>query len=238
LTDSLAAAQAKHFILIELDSGYSKYWATRLGVEPLQTSSPSLEAIQILHADALHVPWRDFEKLVGPRVLVSNLPYSIAASLVVDLAESPVFDRMVLMFQKEVAERLMSEPGDPDYGMLSVVAQAAFQMTKLIDAGPQDFFPVPNVGSRVVVFERKPLEQLDFDRKKLLRIVKAAFAQRRKKIASNLAGYIPKAEMVVWLLAHGFTENARAEELSVAHYIELCSVKPLPPSVNGPASLG
>jgi 16S rRNA (adenine1518-N6/adenine1519-N6)-dimethyltransferase len=152
-------------------------------------------------------------------VLISNLPYSIAASLVVELSsgEQP-FDHLVLMFQKEVAERIDAPLSSKDYGMLSVVAQANWDIAKVIDAGPQDFFPVPNVGSRVLKFSRKDVA---FDRPKFLNFVKLAFSQRRKKLSSNLSGQFSKVDISKCFEVLGLGPDTRAQELDPTKFVAL-----------------
>jgi 16S rRNA (adenine1518-N6/adenine1519-N6)-dimethyltransferase len=192
--------------LVEIDGGLVDYW---------NRVYPSLT---LIHQDALKLKWNELG-LSKPAVLVSNLPYSIAASLVVELSsvEQP-FEAMVLMFQKEVAERIDAEESSKDYGMLSIVAQASWNIKKVIDAGPQDFFPVPNVGSRVLEFT---LKQLSFDRGAFLTFVKLAFSQRRKKMSSNLSGRFDKVAIrrAFEHFSHG--PDIRAQELNPAQFVEL-----------------
>lgn len=157
-------------LLLELDKGLVEYWQKR--------------DFNIIHGDALKASWG---KLINshPAVLVSNLPYSIAASLVIELSlVQPTFDKMILMFQKEVAQRAQAKTGDEDYGFLTVVAQAFWNIQKLIDAGPQDFYPVPHVGSRVLVFEQN---NSTIDKQGFVTFVKLAFSQRRKFLIKNLS---------------------------------------------------
>jgi len=205
LTDSLLK-RAWRNILIEVDSGLVEFW---------KKQNPTLE---IIHKDALHIEWENLN-LENPSVLVSNLPYSIAASLVVELsAKSHPFSALVLMFQKEVAERIAAPVSSADYGMLSVIAQTNWKISKLIDAGPQDFFPVPHVGSRVLVFT--PL-QTQFSKEKFLGFVKLAYSQRRKKLISNLSGSYKRPELELHFSALGLSQDSRAQELSPEQFVAL-----------------
>jgi 16S rRNA (adenine1518-N6/adenine1519-N6)-dimethyltransferase len=139
--------------------------------------------------------------------------------LIVELSsEEQPFESLVLMFQKEVAERIDASKSSKDYGMLSVVAQANWHIKKLIDAGPQDFFPVPNVGSRVLQFS---LKQVDFDRVKFLSFVKLAFSQRRKKLSSNLSGQFNKEIIKDTFVRLGHNPDIRAQELDPAQFTTL-----------------
>ena len=96
---------------MELDRVFSKYWKD--------------QGLQLIEGDALQLDWSSFFHQARPLVLVSNLPYQISSSLVIDRClDADPFDFMVLMFQKEVAQRLRARTGDELYGMLSVVAQS------------------------------------------------------------------------------------------------------------------
>jgi 16S rRNA (adenine1518-N6/adenine1519-N6)-dimethyltransferase len=205
LTDELAVSNRK-LILIEIDSGFVKYWRETL---------PNVET---LHKDALKLNWSELS-FTKPAVLISNLPYSIAASLVVEMSlVDSGLSAMILMFQKEVAQRIAADKNSHDYGMLSVVAQTCFEITQLIDAGPQDFFPVPNVGSRVLTFIPR---SVSFDKKAYVQFVKLAYSQRRKKLLSNLSARYDRASLDKAFKDLGLGENARAQELDVSTFQQL-----------------
>lgn len=196
-----------NYQLIELDSKISEYWRS--------------QGLKLLEADALQVDWTPFLAERKPRTLVSNLPYQISSSLVIDRCLDPEpLDFMILMFQKEVAQRMRAQKGDELYGMLSVVAQSFWKMGTLTEAGPGDFFPPPKVASRVLTFEKKtsPVD----DKKKFFKFVKAAFLHPRKLMASNLQEglSIPKEKAVDVLKTLKLGEKARAGELSVQQFVD------------------
>jgi len=187
--------------LIELDRDLVNYWRQR--------------GLEVIDQDALKVNWGDLA-LRAPTLLVSNLPYQISTHLVIDRCLGPrELQHMVLMFQKEVAQRLVAVPSTKEYGLLSVMAQLHFRMKKVVDAAPQDFFPAPKVASRVLAFERQELGcalGLPF-----LKFVKGAFAFRRKFLLKNLKGVVDKSkhgQLIEVLGALGHSEKVRAEELS------------------------
>jgi 16S rRNA (adenine1518-N6/adenine1519-N6)-dimethyltransferase len=155
-------------------------------------------------------------------LLVSNLPYQISTHLVVDRCFGPAeLKWMVLMFQKEVAQRLMAEPRTKEYGLLSVMVQLHFKMSKVADAAPQDFFPAPKVASRVLAFERMEAQGLGMP---FFKFTKAAFAFRRKFLLKNLKGVVDKAKqarMAPILEEMGHSLKARAEELTPPDFAEL-----------------
>jgi 16S rRNA (adenine1518-N6/adenine1519-N6)-dimethyltransferase len=192
LTEKLTEANLKP-TLIELDRDLIEYWQTK--------------DLRVIDADAIQLDWTTL-RLQPDSLLVSNLPYQISTHIVIDRCFGPHELRwMVLMFQKEVAQRLTAEPRTKEYGTLSVMAQLHFSMRKVADAGPRDFFPPPKIASRVLFFERKSDPGLG---EPFLKFVKRAFNNRRKLLVKNLGGTISTED----LKAIGAQEKARAEELS------------------------
>lgn len=187
-------------VLIEFDPDLISYWKSR--------------DLEVVGEDALLVDWSKLD-LREDSLLVSNLPYQISTHIVIDRCLGPDQLRwMVLMFQKEVAQRLMAKPRTKEYGMLSVMAQLHFKMRKVCEASPRDFYPAPKVASRVLFFERLPAQNLG---PSFLTFVKRAFALRRKFLLKNLAGSVDKST----LQSLGWSEKVRAEELSPAQFVEL-----------------
>lgn len=206
LTEPLLA-RSQRPQLIELDSDLVEYWRGR--------------GLDVHDHDALKLNWNDLP-LRSPALLVSNLPYQISTHLVIDRCFGPAqLKWMVLMFQKEVAQRLMAPPRTKDYGLLSVLAQLHFRMTRVVDAAPRDFFPPPKIASRVLLFERLPDPGLGVP---FLKFVKHAFAFRRKLLLKNLKGVINKnrlAELPIVAEGLGIGPKARAEELTPAQFVDL-----------------
>lgn len=197
----------KPLTLLELDRVFAEHWRS--------------QGLSVVEGDALQLDWT---KLIpdDQTILVSNLPYQISSSIVIDrcLDEKPL-KGMVLMFQKEVAQRIKAPQTHDLYGMLSVVAQTFWDLELLVEAGPGDFYPPPKVSSRVLVFRRKLLPVPDA--KKYLRFVKACYSQPRKMMGNNLSESfrIPREEINSWLLQHGFSEKVRPHQLKVAEVLKL-----------------
>ncbi len=196
--------------LIELDHVIASYWRD--------------QGLPVIEEDALKLDWKQFyngKKLV----FVSNLPYQISSSILIERSlESVGPENMVLMFQKEVAQRIRGTARDDHYGLLSVIAQTFWKMSLVSEAGARDFSPAPKVQSRVLAFTRKDSAVLD--RKSFLTFVKIAFAQRRKLLKKNLTGLlnqkkITEEQLVLWLAELGFKETARAEEISPDQFVIL-----------------
>jgi len=196
--------------LIELDRMIAAYWRGK--------------GLDVKEEDALRLDWRPYYS-DKKTVFVSNLPYQISSSIVIERSlEDKGVEHMVLMFQKEVAQRIRAPAKSEHYGMLSVIAQNFWKTWLVSEAGPRDFDPPPRVASRVLGFTRI---QPDFkDRQKFLTFVKVAFAQRRKLLKKNLSGLlnqkqITEEQFVSWLAELGFKETARAEELSPEQFATL-----------------
>ncbi len=207
LTESLLQLQLP-LQLIELDRTFAQYWRTRQQ--------------DVIEGDALKWDWnrlKDAERTL----LVSNLPYQISSSLVIDRSiQKTLLSGMVLMFQKEVAERLLAKPKTEAYGLLSVIAQNFWSMEIVADAGPKDFYPPPRIASRVISF--KPRNDYQGVAKEFLTLVKTGFSQRRKFLLSNLRslGNAPGDELMKEIfLKLNISPQCRAEELSIEQWREL-----------------
>lgn len=210
LTEDLLKT-VKNLRLIELDGPLIEYWRGR--------------GLDVTDADALTAPWKNWS-YKSPIGLVSNLPYQISTSLVIELCitEHP-FDRLVLMFQKEVAERLVAKEKQGAYGLLSVMAQLFWKMHKVADARPGDFFPAPKVASRVLSFEKKPAPLNPVEAVQFLNLLKGVFSQRRKVLRKTLGLRWPHAitdekKDYIWKELQ-LKKDVRAEELSPEQWFAL-----------------
>ena len=177
--------------------------------------------LAIIAADALdYDPRRLFA--AGPGRIVANLPYNIATALLVSWLVTepwpPWFDSAVLMFQREVAERIVAEPHTKTYGRLSVLAQWRCEARILFDVHPSAFVPPPSVTSSLVRLVPRPAP-LPCDRVLLERATQAAFGQRRKMLRQSLRGLT--ADVPGLLAAARLDPTARAENLSVGDFVAL-----------------
>jgi 16S rRNA (adenine1518-N6/adenine1519-N6)-dimethyltransferase len=174
--------------------------------------------LTLLQADALDV---DITTLgPPPRRVAANLPYNVSTALLVRwLHQAGDIQRMVLMFQKEVADRLAAVPRSKDYGRLSVLAQHVCTVQRLFDVAPSAFVPPPKVTSSVVRLVPRPPDERLADIGPLEQITAAAFGQRRKMLRSVLAAVFP--DPVPTLERLGIAPTARAEELPPAAFVRL-----------------
>ena len=173
----------------------------------------------------------DIRALVGEGKLlvIGNLPYNISSQVLFRLVENrSVVSRAVLMFQKELAQRIVAPPGGRDYGRLSVVMQYCSRVSTVADIGGQLFFPKPEVESRVVEVDFDDTIQFPPDQEAyLFRVIKAAFSKRRKTLRNSLAGAelsINAAQAAQALEAAGIDPIRRAETLTVEEFISLFKV--------------
>jgi 16S rRNA (adenine1518-N6/adenine1519-N6)-dimethyltransferase len=190
-------------------------------IAPLTALGAELGAdLSIVHADVLTV---DFTALAGgqPIRLVGNLPYNISSPILFHaLDHLPVITDMVFMLQKEVVDRMAAAPGSKVYGRLSVMLQARCKVTPLIKVPPGAFRPPPKVDSAVVRLEPRPPDELGLQQPVLFeRVVRAAFAQRRKTLR-NALGEVCTAEQ---MQALDIDPGARAETIAVSDYVRLAN---------------
>ncbi|MGH6884278.1 MAG: 16S rRNA (adenine(1518)-N(6)/adenine(1519)-N(6))-dimethyltransferase RsmA, partial [Hypericibacter sp.] len=208
LTRSLLAHGARKVIAIELDPRCVG------ALQELAAAYPG--RLEIIAGDAMAI---DPAKLgEAPRRIVANLPYNVSTALLAQwLPSLPRLERLVLMFQKEVAERLAAPPGSRDYGRLSVALQWRADVKRLFDLPPRAFTPPPKVTSSVV--EIRPLSQPRYpaDAQVLERVAAAAFNQRRKMLRQSLKSLGVEAGAL--LEAAGVEPTARAEEIPVEGFV-------------------
>ncbi|MBX9945499.1 MAG: 16S rRNA (adenine(1518)-N(6)/adenine(1519)-N(6))-dimethyltransferase RsmA [Reyranella sp.] len=174
--------------------------------------------LRVVQADALGA---DLAELgAPPRRIVANLPYNISTALLVRwLHQADEVTEMVLMFQKEVADRLTASPRTKDYGRLSVLTQHVCTVQRLFDIAPSAFVPPPKVVSSVVRLTPRPRRDRLADLRPLERVTAAAFGQRRKMLRGALAGLFPASAELLESL--GMMPTARAEELAIGDFVRL-----------------
>ncbi|WP_421999544.1 16S rRNA (adenine(1518)-N(6)/adenine(1519)-N(6))-dimethyltransferase RsmA [Reyranella sp.] len=213
LTRALLLEGADRVVAVELDP------RAIAALAPLQEAAGG--RLTLVEADALSV---DLAALgPPPRRIVANLPYNVSTALLVRwLHRADDIADMVLMFQKEVAERLVAVPRTKDYGRLSVLTQHVCSVSRLFDIAPSAFVPPPKVVSTVVRLTPRLRDQRAPDLAPLERLTAAAFGQRRKMLRSSLAGAFADPTAVLGGL--GLAATARAEELSVADFTRLAEI--------------
>jgi 16S rRNA (adenine1518-N6/adenine1519-N6)-dimethyltransferase len=212
LTRALLLEGAEHIIAVERDERALPALADVSAAYPGR--------LTVIHGDALDVNWR--ERVTGPAKIVANLPYNIGTPLLTGwLTEGdwpPWFQSLTLMFQKEVAERIVAKPDTSAYGRLSVLCQFRCRVQKLFDVNRNAFTPPPKITSSIV--QLVPIApELPAPIAALERVTAAAFGQRRKMLRASLKGVFASPEVELEKL--GIDATRRAETLSVNDFARL-----------------
>jgi 16S rRNA (adenine1518-N6/adenine1519-N6)-dimethyltransferase len=180
--------------------------------------------LDIVAADAREVDYGALA-LPSPARIVANLPYSVATPLLIGWLKTapwpPWFDRLILMFQREVAERITAQPGSKDFGRLAVLAGWRTRARILFTLPGEAFTPRPKVDSALVELVPRPAPELPCEVSQLEKVTAAAFGQRRKMLRSSLRKLAPDSE--AFLEGLGIEPTARAEELSVADFCRIAN---------------
>ena len=209
----LLLAPAAEVLAIEMDARLVTFLGERFGAHP---------KLRLVQADALrflqHEPrdWTDWK-------LVSNLPFSVASPILVELALTALPPkRIVATLQLEVVKRLMAVAGDDDYGILSLLVQLRYEPRNNFKIPAGCFFPEPDVTSACITLVSREQELLPVElRRPFVRIVKLAFSQRRKMMIKLLKQQWPAAGLAAAFATLGIPPMARAETVSLSQFIEL-----------------
>lgn len=206
LTKYLLEDSSLNFSVVELDSE---------SVEYLKIHYPAL-APNIIAADFLTLKLDEMYR--EPLTIIGNYPYNISSQIMFKMLEhKSLVTELLGMFQKEVAERIASKPGGKQYGILSVLVQAFYDVEYLFTVDEHLFFPPPKVKSAVIRVIKNPEKQLHCDEDLFKRVVKTAFNQRRKTLRNSLKVFQFSADFVDSPLF-----ALRPEQLSVAQFEEIC----------------
>ncbi|KGJ11571.1 16S rRNA (adenine(1518)-N(6)/adenine(1519)-N(6))-dimethyltransferase RsmA [Paracoccus versutus] len=213
LTRGLLAEGARHVLAIEKDVRALPALAEIAAAYPGR--------LEVIHGDALEVD--PLAHLSPPIRIVANLPYNVGTELLIrwltPAAWPPFWQSLTLMFQKEVAERIVAQPGGKAYGRLAVLAQWRSKARVVMTLPPEAFVPAPKVHSAVVHLTALPEPRYPADPAVLNRVVAAGFNQRRKMLRASLKGLHPEIESL--LVQAGIAPTARAEEVGLQQFCAL-----------------
>lgn len=213
LTRGLLAEGARHVLAIEKDARALPALAEIAAAYPGR--------LEVIHGDALEVD--PLAHLSPPIRIVANLPYNVGTELLIrwltPAAWPPFWQSLTLMFQKEVAERIVAQPGGKAYGRLAVLAQWRSEARVVMTLPPEAFVPAPKVHSAVVHLTALPEPRYPADPAVLNRVVAAGFNQRRKMLRASLKGLHPEIESL--LVQAGIAPTARAEEVGLEQFCAL-----------------
>jgi 16S rRNA (adenine1518-N6/adenine1519-N6)-dimethyltransferase len=213
LTRGLLAEGARHVLAIEKDARCLPALAEIAARYPGR--------LTVIAGDALAID--PLAHLTPPIRICANLPYNVGTELLVRWltppAWPPFWTSLTLMFQREVAERIVARPGSKAYGRLAILARWRCEARIVLDLPPQAFTPPPKVSSAVVHLTALPAPRHPADPQVLTRVVAAAFNQRRKMLRAALRGLSPDIE--AHLEAAGIAPTARAEQVDIAGFCAL-----------------
>ncbi len=213
LTRGLLAEGARRVLAIEKDERC---------LPALQEISDAYDGrLQVINGDALEID--PLQYLTPPIKIAANLPYNVGTELLVRWLTPkewpPFWQSLTLMFQKEVAERIVAQPGGKAYGRLAILAQWRADAKIVLDLPPQAFTPPPKVSSAVVHLTALPEPRFPADAATLSRVVAAGFNQRRKMLRASLKGVAANIED--HLIAAGIQPTERAEQVSLEQFCAL-----------------
>jgi 16S rRNA (adenine1518-N6/adenine1519-N6)-dimethyltransferase len=206
LTEYLLKRQPKKLIAIEKDEELKPFL--------LKIQKKYLVNFEIIFQDALRY---EYSKIEGEKIfLVANLPYYLATTLVIKwLKHIENFESIIVMVQREVAERLSAKVSTKFYGRTSILVQLHSDVKKIFDVSPENFHPKPKVNSSVI--ELSPKSNLNFNYEKVDKILKICFAQRRKKLKNNL-NKISYSNLEK-IIKSGIDLNLRPQDVSIENYV-------------------
>ncbi|UWQ39951.1 16S rRNA (adenine(1518)-N(6)/adenine(1519)-N(6))-dimethyltransferase RsmA [Leisingera aquaemixtae] len=213
LTRGLLAEGARRVLAVEKDSRCLP------ALQEIADAYPG--RFEVINGDALEID--PLEYLTPPIRIAANLPYNVGTELLVRWLTPkewpPFWESLTLMFQREVAERIVAQPGSKAYGRLALLAQWRADARIVLSLPPGAFTPPPKVSSAVVHLDALPEPRFPADAAILSRVVAAAFNQRRKMLRASLKGISPDIE--AHLTAAGIPPTERAEQVSLEAFCAL-----------------
>ncbi|EAZ91759.1 16S rRNA (adenine(1518)-N(6)/adenine(1519)-N(6))-dimethyltransferase RsmA [Crocosphaera chwakensis] len=168
-----------------------------------------------------------FPKFLPINKVVANIPYNITSPILEKLLgniaspENPPYDLIVLLIQKEVAQRIVASPGSKNYGALSIKMQYLADCNYICDVPKKSFYPPPKVDSAVITFRPRPLLNSAINPKQLETLINLGFSSRRKMLRNNLQSLIDRDLLTKFLTEIDLNEQVRAENLDLNQWIAL-----------------
>ena len=225
-------------IVVEIGPGYGNLTKRILNMNPqkiyaiekdkdlslfLKDLFKSKKNVYIINDDILNII--ENKKISKCQIILGNLPYNIStqilASLILNDKWPPVFNTLIFMFQKEVADRILAKSGTKKFGRLSVLCNWRFTITKHFDVSPNCFKPVPKIRSTVLSFVPKKNSVFLKNPKILEMITRVLFSNRRKKVNKNFAKLFPEKEIIAKEL--DLNLNKRPEQLTNKMFYKIAS---------------
>jgi len=215
----LLAEKVSRVLAVEIDAGLS----AELKEKMLLAGKKN---IKVVHEDLLKTDWNEwFKTLNGPFSIVGNLPYHISTPILFKVIENrPIIKGAYVMLQKEVADRLLAQPGTKEYGVITILIGYYARIQSLLQLKPGSFFPRPKVSSTFIelLFRQEPTPKIE-DQDLFQWTVRSSFAQRRKQIKNALSA---EARFPALLIAKALEMNqtdpqCRGETLTIGQFVTL-----------------
>ena len=215
-------AEAESVVAVEIDRDLCQRLAKQLG---------KVDNFLLLQGDILEMDLDNqlvvFTKFQNPNKVVANIPYNITGPILqkllgtISVPAAKPFDSIVLLVQKEVAQRLYAKPGSRAFGALSVRVQYLAECELVCDVPSRDFYPPPKVDSAVVRLRPRQIETTAVNPRYLETLLKLGFGSKRKMLRNNLKGSVDLDKLVQLLENLQINPQSRAEDLSVAQWVNL-----------------
>ncbi|MDO4910394.1 MAG: 16S rRNA (adenine(1518)-N(6)/adenine(1519)-N(6))-dimethyltransferase RsmA [Corynebacterium sp.] len=212
---------AKSVTAVEIDPRL----ATKLPETVANRAPAFADNLRVINKDALLVNKQDIP--TEPRALVANLPYNVSVPVLLHLLEEfPSIERVLVMVQLEVAERLAAKPGSKIFGVPSLKASYYGEVSLAGKIGKNVFWPAPKIESGLVAIDRYKESPWTAPRERIFELIDAAFAQRRKTLRASLSGVCGGAEQAEYILNQaGIPITERGEKLSIEDFHKLAMVE-------------
>ena len=210
LTVEILKKCPKRLTVIELDNTWANAWSE---------ISRSLNNMNVIHQDALTIDFGAFDI----DVIISNLPYNVSSKILIKLLHNfEKYKKLVLMFQKELADRIASQHNTKTYGRLSILSQLKAEIEKGMVLPPNCFSPPPKVHSSVLVFT--PQQNIGTDFTKMNKLTTIAFANRRKQLIKALSNEYSHENVVKAFKNLNIRQDVRAEQIDLHNFIKLANI--------------
>jgi len=218
----LLAEKVARVLAVEIDAGL----ATELKEKVAQSGKKNIE---VIHEDLLKSDWKDWSRIFnGPFSVIGNLPYHISTPILFKIIENrSIIKTAYVMLQKEVADRLLSQSGTKEYGIITILIGYYAQVRSLVQLKPSSFFPRPKVSSTFIemVFRQQLTPRLA-DEDLFRWVVRSSFGQRRKQIKNALIARAPfPSELIVTALEMSSIDpRCRGETLAIEEFVNLSNI--------------
>ena len=214
ITNDIYSLKPKRLVLIEKDKRF---------YEELLLKYPDAK---IMNYDAADFDFCTLKRTGDEFTVVGNLPYNVSTVILERLvAHKELFSKMILMFQKEVAERILALPNSSEYGRLSLLVEEFYEAKKVFALKPGSFSPPPKVDSMVVVFNRLKTPKVEIkDRTTYDSLLKLVFSQRRKMLRRSLRSMLTEQQVIILQDKTGIDLQKRPQELDIKMFADLSDV--------------